>query len=333
MKHNHSLLIFQFTEYLKTLARSADTVEAYSYHVGLYLAGVSKDIKAVTRGDLEAYIAGLFDHRTKGGNAYATGTIIVKVRSLKRFFEFLESRNIIFINPMEFIQEPQKQKTLPRNILTAKEIQKILDQPNLGTLTGIRERTVLELFYSTGIRLNELCSLTIYDADLQGGMLRINCGKGRKDRVVPLGRHAVRFLREYITKVRPKFTKKNRQGRSLMVDRYGKPLSQQVISIMIRSHAKAAGITKQVTAHTFRHTFASHLVKNGADLVAVQKMLGHADLKTTQGYLRALGLDVKKAHQQSHPREKDKVSPGSIKPRIKSFRPEYERKQPLTPGG
>lgn len=331
MEHNNTL--FQFTEYLKTLARTAATVEAYTYHTRLFLAGVVKDIKAVTRRDLEAYIAGLFEHRTKDGQAYATGTIIIKVRALKRFFEFLESKNIIFINPMEFIQEPQKKKTLPRNILSAKEIQKILDQPNLGTLTGIRDRTVLELFYSTGIRLNELCSLSIYDADLQGGMLRINSGKGRKDRVVPLGRHAVRFLREYITKVRSHCTKKNRQSRSLMVDRYGKPLSHQVISIMIRTHAKAAGIAKQVSAHTFRHSFASHLVKNGADLVAVQKMLGHADLKTTQGYIRALGLDVKKAHQQSHPRERDKVSQGSIKPKLTSFRPVYERKQPLTPGG
>jgi integrase/recombinase XerD len=324
MDHNHTL--FQFKEHLQTLARTAATVEAYTYNTRLFLAGVAKDIKAVTRSDIEAYIAGLFAHRTEDGKAYATSTVIIKVRSLKRFFEFLENRNIIFVNPMEFIQEPQKEKTLPRNILTSTELQKILDQPNLGAMTGIRDRTVLELFYSTGIRLNELCGLTIYDADLQGGMLRINNGKGRKDRVVPLGRHAIRFLREYITKVRPHCTKKNRQCRTLIVDRYGHPISDQVISIMIRTHAKAAAIEKKVTAHTFRHTFASHLVKNGADIVAVQKMLGHADLKTTQGYIRALGLDLKKAHTKSHPREKDKVSPGLVKPKLTRFRPEYERK-------
>ena len=251
----------------------------------------------------------------------------------QRFFEFLAAKNVIFINPMEFIQEPQKEKTLPRNILTSSEIQKILDQPNLGTMTGIRDRTVMELFYSTGIRLNELCKLTIYDADLQGGMLRINSGKGRKDRVVPLGRHAVKFLREYIAKVRSHCTRNNKQNRSLLVGRFGKPISDQVVTILIRTHAKAAGIEKKVTAHTFRHTFASHLVKNGADIVAVQKMLGHADLKTTQGYIRALGLDVKKAHQKSHPREKDKLSQGSVKPKLTRFRPGYERKEPLTPGG
>jgi integrase/recombinase XerD len=171
--------------------------------------------------------------------------------------------------------------------------------------------------------LNELCNLTIYDADLQGGMLRINQGKGRKDRVVPMGRHAVRFLREYIAKVRPRYTKKNSRNRSLIVDRIGKPISRQVVSLMVRTSAREAGIKKQVSAHTFRHTFATELVKNGADIVAVQKMLGHACLATTQQYIRSLGLDLKKAHVKSHPREKDKVKQGAVKPNIKRIREKY----------
>ena len=264
--------------------------------------------------------------RTEDEKKYATGTVIVKVRALKRFFEFLETANHIFINPMEYIQEPKKEKKLPRTVLSVGEVRKILDQPNLGTLTGIRDRTVLELFYSTGIRLNELCSLTIYDADLQGGMLRINQGKGQKDRVVPMGKHAVRFLREYITKVRPRCTKKNSRVRSLIVDRYGKPISKQVVGILVRKYASEAKIKKKVTAHTFRHTFATELVKNGADILAVQKMLGHVCLVTTQEYIRALGLDLKKAHTKSHPREKDKVKPSAVKPRIKRIREKYARR-------
>jgi integrase/recombinase XerD len=118
----------------------------------------------------------------------------------------------------------------------------------------------------------------------------------------------------------------------LIVDRDGKPISDQVITIMIRTCARAAGIRNQVTAHTFRHTFATQLVKNGADIVAVQKMLGHVDLRTTQGYIRSLGLDVKKAHIRSHPREKDKIDKGSIKPNLTRFRPEYERKPSQPPG-
>jgi integrase/recombinase XerD len=316
-------LFFEFTEHLTVLNRTPATINSYCDHVRLFLAGLYKDIKAVTARDMEAYVAGLFAYRDDEDKPYATGTIIVKVRALKRFFEFLEQANYIFINPMAGIREPKKEKAVPRAVLSVQEVRKILDQPNHGTLTGIRDRTILELFYSTGIRLNELCCLTIYDADLQGGMLRINQGKGQKDRVVPMGKHAVRFLREYITTVRPRCTKKNSRVRSLIVDRYGKPISKQVVSILVRTYARQAKIKKKVTAHTFRHTFATELVKNGADILAVQKMLGHVCLVTTQEYIRALGLDLKKAHTKSHPREKDKVKPGDVNPRLKRIREKY----------
>jgi integrase/recombinase XerD len=315
-------LLFQFTEHLKVLNRSPATVAAYTDPVRKFLTSEKRNIKVITRADMEAYIATFYDYRMEDGKSYSTGTICVKVRSLKRFFEFLEQTNIIFINPMEYIQEPQKEKTIPRNILTTKEMEKLLDQPNLGTKTGIRDRAVLEVFYSSGIRINELCSLTIYDADLQGKMVRVNQGKGRKDRVVPLGKHAIRFLREYISKIRPHFTKRNRKSRALFVNFLGQTLSKQVVAIMVRTCARGAGFKKQVTAHTLRHTFASQLVKNGADVVAVQKMMGHADLKTTQGYIKALAVDLKKAHRKSHPREKDKVDRKSIKPKIKRTRAE-----------
>ena len=326
-------LLFQFKEHLAVLNRTEETIRHYSGHVRIYLGELEKDIRAVTAADMETWVAGLFARRDEEdeNKKYTTGTVITKVRALKRFFEFLEAKNIIFINPMERIREPQKEKRLPRNVLTVPEVQKILDQPNLGTLTGIRDRTVLEVLYSTGIRLNELVGLTVYDADLQGGMLRINQGKGRKDRVVPLGKHAVRSLREYIAKVRPKCTKKNQQIRNLLVDRYGKGLSKEVVSIMIRTYARQAGLDKQVSAHIFRHTFATELVKNGADIVAVQKMLGHANLSTTQIYIRALQLDLKKAHRASHPREKDKVQQRDIKPKIERIREKYARRQADTP--
>ena len=319
-------LLFGFGEHLKMLGRSPATVKAYTGHVRLYLAGESRDIKAVTRADMERYIAGLYEQKEKE-KKYSTGTICMKVRSLKRFFEYLEQENSIFINPMEDIPEPKKVSTLPRSILTQKEITKLLDQPNLGTRTGIRDRAVLEVFYSTGIRLFELCGLTIFDVDLQGKMLRINQGKGQKDRVVPLGKHAVRFLREYISKVRPHFTKRNRKSRVLFVNRLGEPLSKQVVSVMVRTCARQAGINtnKKVSAHVLRHTFASMLVKNGADVVAVQKMLGHRDLRTTQGYIRGLGIDLKKAHAKSHPREQDRISRKRVQPKIKRMRPEYDR--------
>lgn len=320
-------LLFKFRERLSVLNRSPSTVKAYIMHIESFLSSMdASDIKQISSRMIETYIANLYDYRTDKGNPYRIGTICIKIRSLKRFFEFLESSNIIFINPTEWITEPKKEKTAIRETLNAQEIKRILDQPNLGTLSGIRDRAVLEVFYSTGIRLNELCGLTIYDADLQGGMLRINKGKGFKDRVVPLGKHSIRFLKEYISKVRPHFTRKNRQTRDLFVDCYGKPLSKQVVSIMIRTWRNAAKIKKQVTAHMFRHTFATDLIRNGADITAVQKMMGHAELKTTEGYIKSLGLDVKKAHQKTHPREKEKETPQSIKPQISMKKGRYEGK-------
>jgi len=313
---NANNLLFQFTERLKVLNRSEATIKAYTNNVRQFLEENKRNIKTITRRDMEAYITGIHEYRMANGKGYSQASISVKIRSLKRFFEFLESANIIFIDPMEYIHEPTPDRSLPRNILTVSEMEKLLDQANLGLKTGIRDRAVLEVLYSTGARLDELCNLTIYDADLQGRMLRINKGKGGKDRVVPLGRHAVRFLREYITKIRPHFTRRNRKSRVLFVNQSGQPLSKQVVQIMVRTNAKKAGIKKKVSPHTLRHTFAGQLVKNGADVVAVQKMLGHADLSTTQIYIKALAVDLKKEHAKSHPRERDKVNRRSIKPKI-----------------
>jgi integrase/recombinase XerD len=318
-------LLFAFREHLRVLGRSEATVEAYGEQLKCFL-DICGDVKKVTRKAIEDYIASLAGYRTREGKPYRPGTIALKVRSIKRFFEFLEHTNVIFINPAELISEPNSVKGLPKNVLTIDEALKVLEQPNLSTLTGIRDRAVLEVFYSTGIRLEELCSLTIFDPDLQGAMLRVNKGKGKKDRVVPLGKHAVKFLREYVTKVRPHFTRKNKKDRRLFMDTYGKPLSKAMVSITIRTCARAAGIGKKVSAHTFRHTFATELIRGGADIMAVQKMLGHSDIKTTEVYLRAAGVDVKAAHKKTHPREKEKDAGYSLKPRLERIRPKYEHK-------
>lgn len=318
-------LLFAFGEHLRVLGRSDATITAYGEHVKSFIE-TAGDVKKVTRKEIEDYIASLACHRTKDGSPYRLATIALKVRSIKRFFAFLEKTNVVFINPAETIPEPHPPKGLPKEILSREEALKILDRPNLSTLTGIRDRTILEVFYSTGIRLDELCSLTIFDADLQGAMLRVNMGKGKKDRVVPLGKHAVRFLREYVAKVRPHFTRKNKKDRRLFMDAYGKPLSKQMVSISIRTYARAAGIEKKVTAHAFRHAFATELVRGGADIAAVQRMLGHSDMKTTEVYLRSAGVDLKAAHKKTHPREKEKDESSSLTPRMERIRPKYEHK-------
>lgn len=300
-----------FIENLKVRNYSSSTKRSYRSETGKFLEylreGGILDIRRVTKDFLKTWQAMLMEFKTRGEKGYTQATVALKIRAIKRFFEYLEHNSYILVNPAEYIKEPKKEYRLPRVVLTEDEALKILDQPNLSTMRGIRDRALLEVLYGTGIRLEEVTNLTIYDCDLQGGLLRVNKGKFAKDRVVPLGKHAVRFLKEYITYVRPRHTKKNRNLRNLFVSQMGNPLSRKIVSLIICGHVKQAGIGKKVSAHTFRHTFATQLVKNGAEITAVQKMLGHSNLSVTQIYTRVAGVDVKKTHKERHPREKDRA--------------------------
>jgi integrase/recombinase XerD len=313
MSDNLNELLFAFMEHMKVRNYAKATLTGYSRYLRQFLdylrANDITDLKRVNRDTLTAYQVKLIGFRDEKGRRYTIATVSIKIRAVKRFFEYLESSNQILINPAEHIKEPKKETRLPRAVLTEDEARKILDTPNLSTMTGIRDRTIMEVFYSTGIRLAELMNITVYDCDLQGGMLRVK-GKFSKDRVVPLGKHAIRFLKEYITRVRPRHTKNNKAVRNLFVNQTGEPIASQAIQQQVRNYAKKAGIKKHVTPHVFRHTFATQLVKNGADIRAVQKMLGHSHLSVTHIYTRVAGVDVKKTHRESHPREKDKVDRG-----------------------
>jgi integrase/recombinase XerD len=314
MTDNLNDLLFAFIEHMKVRNYAKATLSGYSRYLKQFLdhlrANDITDLKKVNRDTLTAYQIKLIEFRDKKDKRYTIATVSIKIRAIKRFFEYLESSNQILINPAEHIKEPKKETRLPRVVLTEDEARKILDQPNLSMMTGIRDRTVLEVFYGTGIRIEELMNLTIFDCDLQGGMLRVNKGKMAKDRVVPLGKHAVKFLKEYITRVRPHHARKDKSIRNLFVSQTGTPLSRQMIEKMVSVCAKKACIKKHVTPHVFRHTFGTQLIKNGADIRAVQKMLGHSHLSVTQIYTKVAVVDVKKTHRQSHPREKDNTDGG-----------------------
>jgi len=265
------------------------------------------DLRRVGRHHLKAYAIFLGQQKLKG-QPYALSTIGAKIRPVKRFFEYLETTGYLLINPAQFLQEPRARDYSIRDVLTEEEATKLLEQPDLNSLMGVRNRAILELFYSTGIRLNELLNLTIYDCDLKEKLLRINLGKCSKDRMVPLGNHAIQAIRRYLTEARPYFCWENREQTRLFVGQTGKPLSGQTIEIMVRAYAKKAGINRRVTPHLLRHTFATLLVQNGSDLQAVQKMMGHTTLKITQHYVKVLGYEVKKSHTDHHPTEQEKTS-------------------------
>ena len=320
-------LLFAFREHLRVKSYSPASIATYTDYLRGFFAYLEeigvKDAKRVTRDHLEAYRLRLSAHRVHGDRGYSVSTLCLKVRAVRRLFEYLEMLNRILVNPAEKFKEPKKETRLPRVVLTAKEVRRILDAPDLSFEIGIRDRAMMEVFYSTGIRLGELLRLTIFDCDLQGGLLRVNNGKGAKDRVVPLGRHAVKFLQTYLAKVRPRYTSWKRAERCLFVGRLGVPLSQQAVQKMVRNYARAAGIRKKVTPHTFRHTFATELVRNGADITAVQRMLGHSDLSVTQLYTRVAGVEIKKTHRHTHPRERDAAVKKEITPDIRTVREPY----------
>lgn len=291
-----------FISHLKTKNYSPSTIKNYNGALRYFLQDI-KDVRKVTRETLMDHCAGLMEQKNKGD--FTLGTVCVKIRAIRNFFGYLEKSNRILVNPAERIKEPKQETALPRTVLSEDEMTKILEMPDLTTDIGIRDRTILEVLYSTGIRIGELSNLTIYDCDLHGGQLRINNGKGSKDRVVPLGRHAVRFLKEYITRVRPQHTRHTRTNR-LITTYYGQPLTIGHMGSIVKRYAEDAGIEKKVTPHVFRHTFATQLIRNGADIISVQKMLGHAAPNSTQIYTRVAGIEVKKTHREKHPRERDK---------------------------
>lgn len=294
-----------FREHLKVLKRSPATLAGYTEGLKRFFAFLDQqgigDLRAVRRADIQAYQAALV-----ASGRYATNTIHVRLRSVRRFYEYLDRTGKILINPALGFPLPKLENRLPRTVLTLGEMRRLLNAPDTSTLSGIRDKAMLEVFYSTAIRLSELCALTVYDADLNGGFLRVHSGKGAKDRVVPMGCKATKYVKEYVRHVRGLFTRNRRDERALFVGKqWGTPINPQIVGRLVRDYARKAGLKKRVTPHVFRHTCATHLVADGADVVHVQRLLGHACISTTQIYTRVAEREVKQTHRKTHPRERD----------------------------
>ena len=227
------------------------------------------------------------------------------VGTVKGFTAFLKQRDYIITDPGRDIPYAKTPKTLPRGILTRSEARRIINAPDTKCALGYRDKTILEVLYTTGIRKEELNNLTLNDVDYNDGFLRIIQGKGKKDRVVPLGRIACRYLENYIKSVRPELIK-DPYNHHLFLSARGNRLSKNMVWELVKKYAKKAKIKKNVSPHTFRHTCATAMLKNKADVRAVQELLGHESLDTTQVYTRVTINDLKEVHKKCHPREKDK---------------------------
>jgi integrase/recombinase XerD len=223
---------------------------------------------------------------------------------LRSFFKALVRAGLLLFNPAQNIEYPRRGEKLPHEILSRKDIRKILSAPDTETVYGYRDRTMIEVLYSTGVRPMEMAALTVEDVDLDEGFLRIIEGKGLKDRTLPLGEIAGRFLAEYISHVRPHLEKNGSGKRILFLTRSGRAFDRSAIHKKLKTYAERCGIEKNVTARGFRSTMATDMLRGHADIRRIQEMLGHKSLDTTQIYARVVNDDLKKVHQRTHPREK-----------------------------
>ncbi len=288
----------QYLHYLfieKGLART--TIEAYSQGVNRFFNFLRKkgisEVQSVTKLDVRAFLLSL----KKEG--LSIKTVARNLVVLRTFFRFLIQEGVLKFNPVEEIESPRVTRSLPE-VLTLKEVESLLEQPDLKTSLGIRDRAMLEMLYATGMRVSELTRLPTHQVNLEGGYVLL-FGKGSKERVVPLGKEAIRWVNLYLKEVRGRLSK-GRESPFLFINRMGKEMSRQMFWKNIKAYARKAGIQKRITPHLLRHSFATHLLERGADLRSVQLMLGHVDISTTQIYTHITGERLKKVHQRYHPR-------------------------------
>jgi integrase/recombinase XerD len=292
----------QADQYLGHLAAerglSRHTLEGYGRDLRRYLEflaerGVDDAARASER-DIVEFLLAL---ARLGLSARSRGRTLAAVRG---FHRFLLREGLCDANPAAQIALPKVGRSLPA-FLSVAEVDQLLAAPDVSTREGLRDKAMIELLYATGLRVSELVSLELARVNLQGGFL-VATGKGRKQRVVPCGEEAVRWIERYLAEARPRFVRGGRAPAHLFLTSRGGPMTRQGFWKLLRAYGARAGISRRLTPHTLRHSFATHLVERGADLRAVQTMLGHADISTTQIYTHVSQAHLRRLYDRFHPR-------------------------------
>ena len=288
-----------FLEYLTVeLGLSANTRQAYERDLRLFCKTLgfknSDALVNVSREQITGYMTQL---KEKG---LAAATIARKLAAIKAFYRFMTAEGYMDANPAEVVEAGTKGIKLPR-VLSEDEVVRLLNQPDITTAEGFRDRTMLEVLYATGMRVSELINLTLERVDLNMKYI-IAFGKGSKERIVPLGSIAAEFLQHYLEKVRPKLTHAGRNTNIVFLAFGGHELTRQRFWQIIRAYGRKANINKALTPHILRHSFATHLLDNGADLRSVQELLGHSDISTTQIYTHLTNKRLRDIYAKAHPR-------------------------------
>lgn len=277
---------------------SANTIMSYERDLKQYIAFLVQQqvdsFQEVSRYTIIDFLQHLKDEKK------SSATIIRMVSSLRKFHQFLRQEQVTQDDPMQHIETPKKAQVLPK-ILSLEEVETLIETPKTNTTLGLRDRAILEVMYATGLRVTELITLKLQDLHLQLGLIQ-TLGKGDKERIIPLGDQAIHWLELYLEKSRPQLVKSNQAVPFVFLNHHGNGLSRQGIWKNLHAIVLEAGITKPVTPHTLRHSFATHLLENGADLRVVQELLGHADISTTQIYTHISKKRMTEVYQQYFPR-------------------------------
>jgi integrase/recombinase XerD len=293
-------LLEAYRTHLRVLNRSPDTVRAYANGAERFLAFVrGKGVEALREVGEEL----LEEHQGKVLREHANlATVDTYMRAVHAFLKFLVRRNVIVLNPGDLVPLPKVPRRLPRFVLSVEEAERLMSAPDVETDKGVLHRAVLELFYSTALRLGELCRLELDDVDTAKGVVRVRKGKGGKDRVAPMGNSACLWVRLYRETVRAKKAEPEEE-RFFLGQNSGRPINPQIVQRLVRAYGKKVGIVRPVSPHTLRATAATHMVKGGAGILEAKDFLGHSMVETTTRYVSLAAVDLVEAHRQFHPRE------------------------------
>ncbi|HZG85166.1 site-specific tyrosine recombinase XerD [Paenibacillus sp.] len=299
MKH----LLRQFIDYIAVeRGLSRNTLDAYERDLTLYLEYLKENGVDGVEATTSAHVLGFMTAGKRSGKA--ASTVFRRQVAIRSFYRFLTEERLIPADPTATMGTPKPGKKLP-SALTSEEVERLLAAPSAATPNGVRDRAMLELLYATGMRVSELLDLNLGSVHTGMGFVKA-VGKGSKERIIPIGRMAISCLNDYLQGARGKLLKGGRRAEddALFLNHLGGRMTRQGFWKIVKKYALEAGIRSELTPHTLRHSFATHLLEGGADLRAVQEMLGHADISTTQIYTHVAKTRLKEVYDRTHPRAK-----------------------------
>ncbi len=283
---------------------SKRTIEIRDHHLRYFITWCEeRDLRTpvdITKPILERYQSHIYHYRKSNGQPLAVGTQNARLVTLRAYFRWLTRENLLLSNPASEIDGPRMSKNLPRNILSLAEVEALLRQPDINDKFGLRDRAILEVFYSSGIRRREMIKLQLEHVDWSRETLFIREGKGNKDRFIPIGERALLWINKYLEEVRP-VLHPSKEEKTLFLNYKGKPVSDKNLTYIVKQYLLKAGIEKTGACHILRHTVATLMLENGADIRYIQELLGHTKLETTEIYTRVTITKLKEVHKATHP--------------------------------